>query len=519
MANKVVIDPITRIEGHYSIEIEIENGKIKDAWARGDMFRGWEIILQGRDPQDAINVTQRICGVCPVAHAMASAKTLDSAFNVTPPDNGRIIRNLMAAGNLLHSHILHFYNLVALDFVDITAILDYKGNDPTMNNIKEWVKKEVSTGRNTAAAPFLPRYKGDYIKDNELNLTAISHYVKAFEMARTAQEMMAIWGGKMPHVTGIVPGGVAEIVTAEKIASYLYRLRKIKDFIDSCYIPDVIAVAKSYPNWFKIGGGYKNLLAYGIFELNNEGTETYHIPGAFIEGKLSNLDQKQIKEEVFYSKYSSPTGLHPFDGETTPDPKKPNAYTWVKAARYETKPMEVGPLARMAVTHLSGKRPEVSKLVKNTLSLLHADESILFSVLGRHACRALELKVVAEQVEKWLLELKPNEPTNTPYEVPKRGEGFGLTEAQRGALGHWIKIRDHKIERYQCVVPSTWNCGPRDDKGVRGVIEEALIGTPIADPQNPIEAVRVVRSFDPCLACAIHVIMPESNEIKTFKVS
>jgi len=518
MGKKVVIDPITRIEGHYSVEIEIEGGKIKDAWTRGDMFRGWEIILEGRDPQDAINVTQRICGVCPVGHAMASAKALDSAFYVNPPDNGRIIRNLMAAGNLLHSHILHFYHLVALDFVDITAILDYKGNDATMNNIKEWVKKEVSTGRSTAAAPFLPRYKGDYIKDKELNLTAISHYVKAFEMARTAQEMIAIWGGKMPHVTGIVPGGVAETVTAEKIASYLYRLRRIKEFIDTCYLPDVIAVAKAYPAWFKIGGGYKNLLAYGIFELNNEGTETYHIPGAFINGKLNELNQKNIKEEVFYSKYSSPTGLHPFDGETTPDPKKPNAYSWVKAPRYDSQPMEVGPLARMVITHLSGKRPEVTKLVKDTLKALNADENILFSVLGRHACRALELKIVAEQAEQWVLQLQPDKPTNNPYEVPQSSEGYGLTEAQRGALGHWIKIKDHKIERYQCVVPSTWNCGPRDDKGRRGVIEEALIGTPIADPENPIEAVRVVRSFDPCLACAIHVIVPHSNEVKTFRV-
>lgn len=518
MANKVVIDPITRIEGHFSIEIEVEGGKIKDAKARGDMFRGFEIILQDRDPQDAITVTQRICGVCPVGHAMASAKTLDAAFKVNPPDNGRIIRNLMAAGNLLHSHILHFYNLVALDFVDITAILDYKGNDATMINIREWVKREVTSGRTTAAAPFLPRYKGDYIKDKELNLTAISHYVKAFEMARTAQEMVAIWGGKMPHVTGIVPGGVAENVSAEKIASYLYRLRKIKDFIDTCYIPDVLAVAKAYPQWFKIGGGHRNLLAYGIFELNNEGTETYHIPGAFIGGKLQNLEQKKIKEDVFYAKYSSSSNLHPFEGETKPDVKKKDAYTWVKAARYDGNAMEVGPLARMAITHLSGKRPEVSKLVKSVLSSLGADESVLFSVLGRHACRALELKIVAEETEKWLVQLNPDKPVNNPYEVPKESEGYGLTEAQRGALGHWIKVKNHKIERYQCVVPSTWNCGPADEKGVKGVVEQALIGTPIADTAYPIEAVRVVRSFDPCLACAVHVIEPESNEIKKFKV-
>lgn len=518
MAKKIVIDPITRIEGHYSVEVEIEGGKVKDARARGDMFRGWELILQGRDPQDAVNVTQRICGVCPVGHAMASVKCLDAAFKVNPPDNGRIIRNLMAAGNLLHSHILHFYHLVALDFVDITAILDYKGNDATMVNIREWVKKEVSSGSKTAGAPFLPRYKGDYIKDKELNLTAISHYVKAFEMARTAQEMIAIWGGKMPHVTGIVPGGVAETVNSEKIASYLYRLRRIKEFIDTCYIPDVIAVAKAYPQWFKIGAGHKNLLAYGIFELNNEGTETYHIPGAFINGKLEQIDQKKIKEDVFYAKYSSKSNLHPFEGETIADPNKANAYTWVKAARYDSHAMEVGPLARMAITHLSGKRPEVSTLVSNTLKALNADVSALFSVLGRHASRALELKIIADKVEEWLVQLNPDKPCWNKYEVPKESEGYGLTEAQRGALGHWIKIKDHKIERYQCVVPSTWNCGPADEKGVKGVVEQALIGTPVADPENPIEIVRVVRSFDPCLACAIHIIHPETNEIKKFKV-
>ncbi len=518
MAKKIVVDPITRIEGHYSIEVEIEGGKIKEARSRGDMFRGWEVILQDRDPQDAINVTQRICGVCPVGHAMASAKALDAAFKVNPTDNGRIIRNLMAAGNLLHSHVLHFYQLSALDFVDITAILEYKGNDATMNNIKEWVKKEVASGSKTAAAPFMPRYKGDYIKDKELNLTAIANYVKAFEIARIAQEMIAIWGGKMPHVTGIVPGGAAEQVNPERITSYLYRLRRIKEFIDTCYIPDVIAVAKAYPQWFKLGVGYKNLLAFGIFELNNEGTDLYHIPGAFINGKLDNLDQSKIKEDAFYAKYSSKSNLHPYDGETVADPNKAKAYTWVKAARYDGNAMEVGPLARMVITHLSGKRPEVSALINNTLKSLNADVSVLFSVLGRHAARALELKIIADKTEEWLLQLNPDQPTLNNYQVPKESEGYGLTEAQRGALGHWIKIKNHKIERYQCVVPSTWNCGPADEKGVKGVIEQALIGTPIADPENPIEIVRVVRSFDPCLACAIHVIHPETNEIKKFKV-
>ncbi|GAB4259839.1 MAG: periplasmic [NiFeSe] hydrogenase large subunit [Deferrisomatales bacterium] len=519
MGQKVHIDPMTRIEGHLTVVLEMEGGKVVDAWSEGEMFRGFENILQGRDPRDAHHITQRICGVCPVPHGVASVKALDRAFGVTPPTNARIIRNLMQAGNMLQSHILHFYHLAALDYVDITAVLEYTGSDPALQKLKAWAAGEVARGKSHPVAPFLPRFKGDYIQDRELNIGAIAHYIKALELTRTGHEMAAIWGGKMPHVTSLVPGGVTEVPTAEKIAAYLYRLRRFQEFIDNVYLPDVIEVAKAYSEYFSIGAGPKNFLGYGIYELTNDGSETLHIPGAVIDGRYAPLDTGKIREYVEHSKYSSPSGLHPSEGQTAAVPEKEGAYSWVKAPRYDDQVMEVGALARMVVTHLSGRRPEVSQLVTDTLARFDADVSALFSVLGRHAARPLELKWVAQQVEKWLLELRPGEPVWTECEVPDEGEGYGLTEAQRGALGHWIRIQGGKIDNYQCVVPSTWNMSPRDHKGRRGAVEEALIGTPIADPENPIEACRVVRSFDPCLACGIHVIDPHTNEIHKFRVA
>lgn len=516
---KVVIDPVTRIEGHLSIELEVDKGKVLDAKSSGDLFRGWETILQGRDPRDAQHITQRICGVCPVGHAMASTLNLDNAFKISPPDNGRIIRNLIAAGNLFHSHILHFYHLAALDFVDITSVVRYKGKDPALNNLKEWAKKELENNKIAPAAPFLPRYEGDYIKDDELNLTAISHYVEALGMARKGQEMIAIWGGKMPHVMTIVPGGVTEQPTAEKIAAYVYRLEEIQSFINNKYIPDVIAVAKAYPKYFKVGKGCGNLLSYGVFEKNNEATDWIHARGVFINGKADKLDPNKIIEHVKYSKYSSATKLHPSKGETVPKVDKEGAYSWLKAPRYDNNVMEVGPLARMGITYLTKKDPEAAKLVESTLKMFDAPVDALFSVLGRHAARALEAKFIADKAASWALELKPGKPVATKFEIPENGEGFGLTEAQRGSLGHWISVKNKKIDRYQCIVPSTWNCSPMDDSGKKGAIEQALIGTEIKDTNNPIEAARIVRSFDPCIACAVHIVEPAKGvDIKKFKI-
>jgi len=515
---KITIDPITRIEGHLKIEVEVDNGKVVDAKSSGEMFRGWEVILKGRHPVDAQMITQRICGVCPAVHAQASTLNLDSALGVTPPDNGRLIRNLVLGANFIQSHILHFYHLAALDFVDITAILNYTGSDLKLNKVKAWVKTEVDSGRATAAAPFLPRYKGDYIADTDLNIAAIAHYLEALEMRRKAQEMLVVFGGKMPHEMGILPGGATERPTVDKIVSYAARIKELQTFIDNKYIPDVLAVAEGYMQYFSIGKGCGNLLSYGGFEEDVNGKEKLFPAGTYINGKFGAFSADKIAEYVKHSKYSSASGRHPSHGETVPQPEKAGAYSWLKSPRYDDTVMEVGPLARIAIAHLSGKNKRVSNLVETVLGKFNADISALFSVLGRHAARAICCKVVADRCAEWAMQLDPAKPVHTKFEIPESGTGMGLTEGPRGALGHWITIKNHKIDNYQAVVPTTWNASPRDDKGQKGPIEQALIGTPVKDPENPIEPARVVRSFDPCLACAIHMITPDGEELSRFKI-
>lgn len=517
MSKTVTIDPITRIEGHLKIEIEVDDGKVTDARCCGEMFRGIEKLLKGRNPVDANQITQRICGVCPASHAQASSLTLDKALGVTPPDNGRLIRNLVLGSNYLQSHILHFYHLAALDFVDITAILKYKGKDPELNRVKDWAQSEIDSGKSNPVAPFLPRYKGDYITDADVNISAIAHYLKALEIRRKAQEMLAIFGGRMPHNVTIMPGGSSETVTVDKITGYASRLREIQDFIESVYIPDVLAVAGLYPQYFGIGKGCGNFLAYGVFEEDNDGARLLPA-GTFIDGKVHAFSNEKLAEHVKYSRYSSGTGYHPSKGETEPDLYKDGAYSWLKAPRYDNNVMEVGPLARVAVAHLTGASDKLSGMVTDTLARFDAPVEALFSVLGRHAARALEAKIVADRCAEWVTQLKPGAPCHSPFDIPMEGEGIGLTEAPRGALGHWITIKEKKIDRYQCVVPTTWNGSPCDDNGCKGPMEQALIGTPIADVENPIEAGRVVRSFDPCIACAVHVITPDKELVSEFRV-
>ncbi|MFH1729979.1 MAG: nickel-dependent hydrogenase large subunit [Pseudomonadota bacterium] len=510
--SRIVIDPISRIEGHLKIEVEVKDGKVVDAWAAGEMFRGFEQILKGRNPNDAQMITQRICGVCPASHAQAATLNLDDAYGIKPPHNGRVLRNVLLGANYIQSHILHFYHLAALDFVDITAILQYKGKDKRLQKVKAWAENELAHKNNVAAVgPFLPRYEGDYIKDVDLNIAAIDHYLQALDMRMKAHELFTVWGGKMPHGMGVVPGGATQQVTADKVATSIWRLKELQEFIDSVYIPDVVAVAKAYPEHFSTGVGCKNLLSYGVFEENSSGSKKLLAPGVFIDGKADDFDAKHINEHVEYSKFKSASGLHPADGATKPDYHKEGAYTWLKAPRYKDKAMEVGPLARMFVTHVLGKNPKVSKLVGDTLKAFNAKPDVLFSTLGRHAARALEAKVVADRMQDWLKELKPGKPVHTKFEIPRTGRGMGLTEAPRGALGHWVTVKDQKIDNYQCVVPTTWNAGPRDKNGVQGPIEQSLIGTPVPDVKNPLHVARIVRSFDPCIACAVHIIDEKEN--------
>ena len=515
---KIVIDPITRIEGHLKIEAQVENGVVKDASSSGTMFRGIEVILRGRDPRDAQRYTQRICGVCPTSHSTAATLNLDSAFGIGDkiPENGRIIRNLILGGAHIADHILHFYHLAALDYVDITKIASYDGSDPTLKSVRAFAERGE-------LGPFVPRYEGDYRLSDEANIAALSHYVQALEIRRKAQEMVAIFGGKMPHNMAIVPGGVTETPTVDKIASFLWRLNALRDFIDNVYIPDVLMVAEAYSDYFEIGAGCGNLLSYGSYELDGRQADLTKRTRLFKQGTVSSdlalgdLNMGKITEEITHSWYSGNGSRHPTQGVTNPAPKKAGAYSWVKSPRYNGKVFEVGPLARVAATYVAGD-PTIKELVDSTLARFKAGPQVLFSVLGRHAARALGCKFIADSMPGWLLELKPDEPAYISYDIPEKSTGMGIVDGARGALGHWVEIKDRKIANYQCVVPTTWNASPRDGGEQPGPIEQALIGTKIKDEANPFEIVRIVRSFDPCLACAIHVVTPKGRELGRFKV-
>lgn len=515
MAQRITIDPITRIEGHLKIEVETKNGRVTEAWSAGEMFRGLEKILIGRHPVDAQHIMQRICGVCPAAHAQAATLCLDSAYGITPPDNGRLIRNLILGANYIQSHILHFYHLAALDYVDITAVAQYTGGCPEMQRIKGWVLnalEQAKAGEPVAVGPFLPRYEGDYyIKDTAINLDLIAHYIMALKARRQAHEMLALFGGRMPHEIAIAPGGASQQPTVDKIISYQTRLAELIDFVDRVYLPDVLALASLAPGEAKEGIGEGNYLSYGVFEESNDGAQRFFPAGVVRQGKLEKFDHTKIVEDVKYARFSSPSGRYPHEGATEAAPEKKGAYTWVKAPRYNKEAMEVGPLARMMVAYLSGHE-QVKPAIDGALQKLSLNASALNSTAGRHLARALEASIVAHKLNDFLAALKPDQPFHTPANAPQSGKGIGLTEAARGALGHWIVIENGKIANYQAVVPTTWNASPRDDRGKPGPIEIALVGTAIKNEAAPLEAARVVRAYDPCLACAIHTV--EAGEVR-----
>lgn len=503
MSQSILVDPVTRIEGHLSIRVEVENGVVKSAESIGESFRGFEAILKGRKPIDAQYITQRICGVCPVEHAIASVLAQDAAYKVTPPTNGRLIRNIVAAANFIQSHILHFYTLSAIDFIDITAVLKYQGRDAAMNYLKGWVNSEIRSTSYYPAAPFLPRMEGEYAADTELNLGAIRNYLKALEVRTEASKLGALLGGKLPHVASIIPGGATHRVGGKMIADCMAIIRQLRDFIDRCYVPDVIAVADAFSDYYRIGKGPGNFLAYGVFHENSSGSLL--LPsGVLMGGTLQNLDQAQITEDCGSSWFSATASQHPFVGDSTPAPTKSGAYSWIKAPRYQGKVMEVGPLARMLITYRRGTNAAVTSLVDFLLKTTGRTVAELDSVMGRHAARAIECKVIADRCEQWIQALTPDVSSFSTFTVPASGQGVGLTEAARGALGHWLQISGGLVSRYQCVVPTTWNASPRDNLGQPGAMEQALVGTPVANPAAPVETVRVVRSFDPCLSCAVH---------------
>ena len=504
MSKTITLSPVTRIEGHLGVKVDVEDGKVARAYVYGEMFRGFETLLRGRDPLDAQYITQRICGVCPIEHGISSVLAQDMAYGLTPPDNGRIVRNLTQAANFIASHISHFYILSALDFVDVAMITEYQGKDRALLDLQAWVKSQLSSRQVYPAAPFLPRFNAKYLADKDANFGALKHYLDALNIRMTAHKMVALFSGKVPHAASLVPGGVTTKVTSLNISQYRTFLEQVQAFIDDSYVPDVLAVAGAFPEYFSLAPGCGNFLAYGAFPETAEANSTLFPSGVRVKGEWQKFNPDAIAEEVGQSRFSSGTNLKPFDGETVAAPDKSGAYSWLKAPRYQGQPMEVGPLARTLVAYQDGRNTELKSAVDDLLKTLNRPASDLTSVMGRHAARALECKFLADRCAQWLDQLNPDASAFTDFSVPESGRGYGLTEAARGALGHWISVKDKKISNYQCVVPTTWNCSPRDDRGVPGPVEQALIGIPVADPENPIEVARVVRSFDPCLACAVH---------------
>lgn len=504
MSTTVTLNPVTRIEGHLGVKVEVEAGRVATAHVSGEMFRGFETILRGRDPLDGQYITQRICGVCPIDHGMAAVLAQDMAYRITPPDNGRIVRNLTQAANFIASHITHFYLLSALDFVDVTRITEYQGKDRALLDLQAWVKSQLTSRQVYPAAPFLPRYTAQYLADKDANLGALKHYLDALEIRMQAHKMGALFAGKMPHAANLVPGGVTTRVNQLNILQYRTLLEPVRNFIDQSYVPDVIAVAGAFPEYFSLARGCGNFLAFGVFPETADGRAQLFPGGARLKNQWQKMDPEAVTEDVGQSRFSSASGRKPFDGETVAAPDKAGAYSWLKAPRYQEEPMEVGPLARVLATYADGRNGGLKMAVDQLLKTLGRQPDDLVSVMGRHAARALECKILADRCAEWLDQLTPDAPALQDFSVPESGRGYGLTEAARGALGHWIDIQNKKISNYQCVVPTTWNCSPRDDRGVPGPLEQALIGVPVADAANPIEVARVIRSFDPCLACAVH---------------
>jgi len=477
MPTMTSIDPVTRLEGHLKIDITVDSVKgvqqVVDAKATGTLFRGLETVLAGRPPEDGPDITQRICGVCPVSHGMAAVIALDGAAGIAAPDNARIMRNLVLGSNYIQSHILHFYHLAAMDFIDGPAM-----------------------------PPWQPSWSADKRIDGQTTGVLVDHYVTALDMRRMAHEMGALFGGRLPHPPAFVAGGFTSSVRPARIASFQTCLSKLIPFIQNTYLPDVDALASFYPDYFQIGRGVGNLLSYGVFDLDSSGSSKLLRRGRIVSGSsgpaagaVQTMDQTRITEQVTYSWYQNSTNnLPPASGATVPQYPKTGAYSWLKAPRYRNQPYEVGPLARMVV---------------------NGDYSNGISVLDRHKARALEALKVAQAMQTWVTQLNPSAPVYQQYQTPGEASSLALTEAPRGALGHWVRISNRRIANYQVVTPTCWNASPMDSAGLHGPIEKAVIGTPVKDVNEPVEVLRVIHSFDPCLACAVHVMRPKEG-VKVF---
>ncbi|HET9576564.1 MAG TPA: nickel-dependent hydrogenase large subunit [Usitatibacter sp.] len=563
---RITIDPITRIEGHLRIDCEIDGGKVTKAWASGTMWRGVEQILVGRDPRDAWAITQRFCGVCTTVHALCSVRAVENALNLEIPLNAQYIRNMIISAHAVHDEIVHFYHLSALDWVDVVSALKadpdkagalaeslspWPGNGkPQMRKVKERLAGFVGTGQLGIFANGYWGHKAMKLPP-EVNLIAVAHYLQALEVQRKANKIVAILGSKTPHIQNVAVGGVTNPISVdsqstlsiERLLAIKQYIDELHDFVRNVYLVDVGVIASFYPEWTQYGGGVLNYLAAPEFPLDTKGTK-FVTPGGYIKaGDLQGFKpiasfgdaflRDGVKESVKHSWYKGGKGaLHPYKGETEAeytDFKADDKYSWVKAPTFNDEPAQVGPLARLLAAVASGHEPS-KKYLGEVLGVVKAVGKIdvpvqgLHSTLGRHAARAVMCAVNLEVLEgQWKLlmenlargDLKTFNPPTFPKETIT---GFGFHEAPRGILSHWVVIDKGIIQNYQAVVPTTWNAAPRNEKDAPGPYEASLVGTPIADAERPLEVLRTIHSFDPCLACAVHLVDTQNREVVKVKV-
>ncbi|MGM0518281.1 MAG: nickel-dependent hydrogenase large subunit [Campylobacterota bacterium] len=568
MANKrVVVDPITRIEGHLRIEVEVdENSVIQEAYSTATLWRGLETIVKNRDPRDAGFLMQRICGVCTFSHYRAGIEAVEDALGIVPPLNAKLTRSLMNMALFMHDHVIHFYHLHGLDWVDVVSALDaneakaskeaFKYADypiatgeNNLKKVKHRVKEFVQKGQ---LGPFANAYWGHktYRFTPEQNLILLSHYLKALEVQRDLAKLMAIFGGKQPHPQSLTVGGVTcimDLLDPSRMGEYLTLFKKGAQFIESAYQADVIMAAKVYKDEPSVmaQAGVKNFMSHKEMQLNR--TEFLFDTGIIENKDLSKvfeIDEDLITEEATHSWYEHNKPLHPYDGKTDPkytgfkdmDTVGPNGemiaskvvdekgkYSWIKSPRYNNKPMEVGPLASVLISYAKGNK-KIVPLVDEFLEKTELPKAALFTALGRTAGRMIQARAIAkhglEAFETLIENLKVDEDTYTSYKIDKNKEYKGrfIGDVPRGMLSHWVRIKNGVIENYQAVVPSTWNAGPTDSLNQRGPYEENLVGLKVDDLSQPLEIIRVIHSFDPCIACAVHVMDKKGNDLGTYKV-
>jgi len=561
MAKRIVVDPMTRIEGHLRVDCEVDGGKVVKAWSSGQMWRGIELILEGRDPRDAWIITQRICGVCTTVHAITSVRAVENALNMEVPLNAQYIRNMIITAHGVHDHIVHFYQLSALDWVDIVSALqadpakaaqiaqslsDWPLNNVTVfKEVQAKLQSFVNTGQ---LGVFASGYWGHPAMKlpPEINLIAVAHYFQALDYQRTANKIVSVLGSKTPHIQNLAVGGVANPInldsqstlTLERLAYIRSIIDELGDFVRKVYMVDVAAIGAMYADWTQYGAGVTNYLSVPDLPLDTKGTQ-FALPGGYIQNAdLSTFQpissyqdaffENGVKESVKHAWYQGGKGaLHPYDGETIPqytDFQDDGKYSWVKAPTFNDKRAQVGPLANVLAMAAAGHEPTTRNLqtvldMAGAVAGAQIPVAALHSTIGRHAARAVRTAVLHEALEKqWVLLMenigKGDYDTYNKPEFPK-GEirGFGYHEAPRGVLSHWTVIRDGKIANYQAVVPSTWNAGPRDEADEAGPYEASLLDNPVAEPEKPLEVIRTIHSFDPCLACAIHMVDTEQKEI------